>query len=590
MVERLTTEQGDIEVLLSKIEQRGEREGGLIEAMVPVELIDNTEVAVDENHVRELLESMNIESEKGIVSGQLTPVLLGHVPGREKLSIIDGFHRSAALEIAGKEYIFATIRLNTSEEEIEDLRILTANSHSSVSFARINSWVTEAWEKTSWSSLITSAQAFGLANNKKLTGAKLGLDSDQVTEIRAWALDKCNRWRMSASTITQTMTTALVADPELVNAARGRESGHELKTLTPQHLKEVTKVYPNEFGIQKAVAEVAITHNLTVLQLKQVLELLSAVEATEDVETILINKDWAAMFEGQSRSRGRKTKGEKAATGYTTPEKPEKASGRSAEKSGQNNVSESRSVILKYAASRIVIARLQLENTVLKGEYLVPPAGQLDTQVYGFDLSKYPVLVDAAKPVGDTTIQESFIERFEALTPKLEETFASRTGSSESTSASAVKEIGRRIGLDLQRGALRFVEITRPYILDELIRACLADEVRTYQNGRNAIITNIDHTVPTFEADTAVDLLPMLAERTQTPFMLSGAFAIGSHSIAQVIHVDHQTTDILLQSTKERLEAAHRIKHSQLKGEQNEKVLAGKKTVVSLYERGEEVS
>lgn len=569
MGERLEFERGGEQELLAKVELRGEREGGLVDAMVPVELIDDTEVAVDENHVRELLESMNIESEKGIISGQLTPVLLAHVADRPKLSIIDGFHRNSALKLAGSDQVFATIRLNTSESEVEDLRILTANSHSSVSFARINEWVSEAWEKTAWAQKITSAQAFNLANNKKLTGAKLGLDNDEAEAIRAWAIDKCNRWRMSASTITQTMATALVADPELVNSARGRESGHELKTLTPQHLKEVARVFPNEYGLQRAVAEVAITHNLTVQQLKQVLEILSTMNDAGDIETVIINKDWAALFDGQSRNRGRKTNEEKARTGHV--EKSNRTRKGESSEVSQGVGSESRSVILQYAAARIAMARLQLENSVLRGVYVAPPAYAQSGLSFSLDLSKYPKLEQAAQPSIDLSIEDAFVNRFETQTPKLMDTFIKHTQASEAEATTAIKEIGRRISLDLQRGALRFVDITRGYILDELMRACLVDEIHETLRGRTATISPIDSTVTTFDGDLGIELLPQLAERAQTPLILSGVFSLGAHSIAQVIQLDRPATTELIRSTHERLSAADRIKKSHSKGERNER-------------------
>jgi hypothetical protein len=78
--------------LLEGIDIRSTREGGLIEAMVPVGLINREEVAVNEAHVAELRDSIQFEASKGGSTGQLSPVLLAHVPTKDKFVIIDGHH------------------------------------------------------------------------------------------------------------------------------------------------------------------------------------------------------------------------------------------------------------------------------------------------------------------------------------------------------------------------------------------------------------------------------------------------------------------------------------------------------------------
>ena len=168
----------------SEIDVRSEREGGLVEAMVPVELIDQTEVPVDDGHVQDLVVSMLTEEAKGTMNGQLTPVLLAQVIGKERLSIIDGFHRSAATERRGSPTVYGTIMPPMSEDEVMDLRILTATSHKSVSFARMYEWVSNSWTKTPWAERVTAAQAFNLASNKKMNGRYIGVSPEEVVAIR----------------------------------------------------------------------------------------------------------------------------------------------------------------------------------------------------------------------------------------------------------------------------------------------------------------------------------------------------------------------------------------------------------------------
>lgn len=545
MREKPEQEQRGGESLLSKIEIYGTREGGLIEAMVPIELIDRTEVAVDHAHVRELAESMAAESSKGIASGQLTPVLLGLVPGRDKFSIIDGFHRDSALQMAGKDKVFSTIRPNTTEEEIDDLRILTANSHSAVTFARIHDWVSTAWNKSPWSDRITAAQAFSLANNKKMNGRYMGLSEDEATTIRNWALDKCERWHMSAATIWSTMSTAQVADPELVKEVRARASGHELVTLTPQHLREIATAYPDEFQIQRALANVATSQNLTVMQTKKVLEMLRGItDRNEAISTIELT-DWAAVFEEEKSQKKTRNRGVKP--------KQSEISERSLPKN------ESRSLSLKYMLARITIARLEISDRVLRGHYVAMPEKHSDPSPFTIDIKPFPQLNNAARPTVTEADSENFINRFEEVEPKLVEVFMKQTNATEDQAHRAVQTIGRRISNDMTKGALRYVDFSRIHMYDELLRTCLADEINQFQHGSAASISSIDSEITNIDATVAMSVLPTLEQKAQTGLVMGGILGIGAHSIAQVISMSHVQTRQVIEQTHHRLNAAERI-------------------------------
>lgn len=540
--------QGGGELLLSKIEVRSEREGGLIDAMVPIDLIDRTEVAVDEEHVAELAASMHDEWSRGITNGQLSPILLGQIEGRSTFSLIDGFHRDAALKLLGNDTVFATIRPNTTEEEVGDLRILTANSHSSVSFARIVEWVNSSWSKSPWADKVSAAQAFSLANSKTANGRRMGLTEEEAGEVREWALDKSKRWSLSTAVIWTNLSTADVADPALVKQVRGRTNGHTLEALTSLHLREIATAYPHQFEIQNALNKVILAQSLTVPETKQVLEAFKGAQATEDILATIELTDWHALFENDKLA---KKKGKQRV--------------RSAEEKAQEDEERkpampllARSFYNKYSLSRVAIARLQLENSVFKGEYLVAPLHG-DTQP-GFivDLPSGTQLQKATQPSIDSTAEDRFLTRFETLESKLLEVFINATNADEADARHAIQRIGNRIGQDMRTGGLQYVDLHRDQTFDELIRTCMRDEVRIFKEGSEANISAISREVDHYDFSIVSEILPALEDKTQTSLVSTGMLQLGVHSVAQILQLNRTTTSQLLDTTHQRLTSAQR--------------------------------
>ena len=229
-------------IIISPIEQLekiNEREGGLFEAYVPLDLINQQDVAVDNAHVLELAESMRNQS-KIHGTGQLSPVLLGLYLGQEKYEIIDGFHRIPAIKLAGSEFVYATIKPDCTREDIIDLRIVSASSHNKVKFSRIIEWVKEAWETTPWANNINVYSAFiiNVINNRGTGHWKDGneLNDEDVRDIKEWVQRKCEQWDINPRFVGQYLKTAHAADPELVKVARERTSAKKLEVITPSHL------------------------------------------------------------------------------------------------------------------------------------------------------------------------------------------------------------------------------------------------------------------------------------------------------------------------------------------------------------------
>lgn len=113
--------------LLRQLTILGEREG-LIEAYVPLTLIDTNEVPVNQMHVGDLARSMRLEASKtGLGTGQLVPVLLAHLSGLLLLSIIDGYHRVSARVLNGENDVYSTIKPDCTPDDVTDTRILSAS-------------------------------------------------------------------------------------------------------------------------------------------------------------------------------------------------------------------------------------------------------------------------------------------------------------------------------------------------------------------------------------------------------------------------------------------------------------------------------
>lgn len=271
-----------------------QRQGGLVEAFVPIKVVYREDVAVDETHVLELAGSIDAESRQGTHAGQLSPVLLGVVPDLSQLPIIDGFHRVAALDRLGRERVFATIKPDSSWEDIYDLRILTAVSHKTVQFARLMSWVDDAWERSPWNERLKASQAFTL-KLPGMTGSRLGLSPDEATAIREWVDRKCEQWRVSPVKIYQNLSTAQIADPDLVQQARARAGGRTLEALTPQHLTAVAQTLPHRFELQREVASAAMEHRLTVRSTQALATAVSRAENPDQAREIIQSRSWQAF-------------------------------------------------------------------------------------------------------------------------------------------------------------------------------------------------------------------------------------------------------------------------------------------------------
>lgn len=273
-----------------------QRENGLVEAYVPTQLIYREDVPVDESHVSELVDQITEEAQINATSGQLSPVLVGELPGFPQFPIIDGFHRVAALTELKREEIYSTVRTCQTWEEVWDRRIGAATSHRAVRFARLVEWVDQAWRFSPWVDRLKVTQAFQLRFAQGMTGRRLGLTTTEVDEIREWVDKKGKQWGISPAYIHKQLTTAQVADPILIKEARERKSGHTLEAITPHHLSAIALTLPHRFELQRLVAAVAKREALTVEMSRAVAEAIRGAQNMAEANLIVNSGRWREPY------------------------------------------------------------------------------------------------------------------------------------------------------------------------------------------------------------------------------------------------------------------------------------------------------
>lgn len=251
--------------LIKQCEVIGTREGGLVDCWVPTELIDHEEVPVNEEWARKLAEDMEDEATNG-GTGQQVPILLGYVEGEDRLKIIDGFHRDAALKINGQERVYCAVQSKDWDGLFDD-RILTAKDHAHVRFSRVVKWIHEVWQYSGLDQKMGIKQAI-LLYKYQLEGKKLDLEPEDVKAARVWVARKEKQWGMKALTIYHHLKVAETVNPDLVYSAREKKRGDVLEAPTQQILTAFADLLPNNYELQNLVMETAKIHNLKTPQVK----------------------------------------------------------------------------------------------------------------------------------------------------------------------------------------------------------------------------------------------------------------------------------------------------------------------------------
>lgn len=239
--------RGD-ETILDQVEIVGTREGGLIDCMVPTELIDHEEVPVKEEWAQSLAEQMRQIADEEGGTGQLMPITLGMIEGEDRLKIVDGFHRDAALKMNGVDTVFATIK-EMDWDTLYDYRIFTAKDHAHVRFSRVVQWIREVWSYSELSDQLSVEQAVILYRYGG-DGSRLDLSPDEVSKAKEWVQRKEEQWGIKSMTIHSHLKIAESVDPRLVHSTREKVSGRELKAPTQNILKIFSVQIPGNYQFQ----------------------------------------------------------------------------------------------------------------------------------------------------------------------------------------------------------------------------------------------------------------------------------------------------------------------------------------------------
>ena len=565
--------------LLESISVLNRREGGLIEAFVPISLVYQEDVPVDKAHVRELADSISKEAKNSSRTGQLSPVLLAEVPDFNMFPIIDGFHRVPALEMVGQTEVFATIRPNSTWEEIIDLRILAAITHKSVKFSRLIEWVEEAWKRSQWSDRVSAIQAFTIGyEGFKSKGKKLDIDEEEVEEIKRWTQEKSEQWHISTATVYSHLAVARLADPTLVKEARERKSGHVLEAVTPAHLGVIVKALPYRFDMQRLAAETAKENALTIPRTRALAFTIAKAESLEEAREIINSESWKTIDPVYGKTRTRELKRQKK---------------KSQESIGITD-KEHQELIEKFFESEIEVARLTIENAILSGRYSPHQKKEENGNNIFNDFVLSSALKITYKPRNTNNGQwseddiSSFVSRIDPLKPRLTNYLYRRYGLNSFDAEDIIQNAAIRIILALRNGGLSHRAMEDPLWMDKIIfRSVSLEAIENYRriHGRRVqrpsdrsieelnqvgSIDNIGHKKLSYEEsgfdeveneivseylDFVKETLPLLGDEERRALILRAFFNMSAGDIAVIMGKNTNVVNSALSHVRSKLEA-----------------------------------
>ena len=461
------------EALFDGILLNGVFEKDVADAYVPLHLIDDEEVPVDEDHVLELADQIGQRAELTGDRGQLEHIFLGHIPGLKKFVIIDGFHRVPALALASQPDALSRIKLNSSWEEVTDLRIQTARPHRTVKFSRVVTWIEDIWGRTEWADKISAVQAFGLEQSAAVTpGQKLNLSIDEVNEIRRWVKGKCELWKSSPSTILDNLSTASAADPYLVRTVRGGDQAGP-GSVNPAQLKAIVQALPFRFDLQQLAANSVSGRRLSAEDAGSLAWAIAPAEDINEAQAIIEEK-----LRGPTRSPIRKVSRRKFRSvfpGISGIERPKSAS---------------KELLEKYFIDEIELAYAALEVAVLRARYIPPPIGIQDNTRFLPPLKSTEHVklpdhnTDAVWPEDKI---EAIANYLEMQNSNLEDQVSNIFKLDRSISSSVLDAAKARLIFDLHDGALKHVPIDDKNHINRLLAKIIEDEIK---------VRNLAHLTP----------------------------------------------------------------------------------------------
>jgi|GEM_PF-3155579 len=361
---------------------------GLVDAYVDLSRIRSEIAAVDEEHVQELsiLFDDEINKSKSNKTGQLLPVLLGDVPGEPQLLIADGFHRTESLRRRGAVAVYASIRPNLPLGDLIDLRILATSSQQSVQFARIATWIDDAWKVSPWANgKMSPVEAFKMQSlgphELENTAARFGISLKMAKDMVAWADLKCSQWKVKPKTIQKNLIAAQSADPELVQQVRDSRQGNAkakavatgVPVLSSGQLHAIASVVPAEYPLQRVIAGSATLQRLTIAQTRMLARAVGKATSLSQAQQIINSRDWRR----ENTSKSTALKPEAVAVSVSAPA-PAPTPAPAEIRTDDPDITGLRRVIIEEA---LIVAslRLALKNQRNKpNETVTPPTVELD--------------------------------------------------------------------------------------------------------------------------------------------------------------------------------------------------------------------
>ncbi len=241
---------------------------------IPVASIVKEGALIDLDHARNLAESMMGDRE------QISPATVrARIAENDQIvyDVIDGFHRAEGKRIIEDithtpQTLDTIVVYGCEDEELFDLRVLAASSVRSIKFARMAEWMKRSFISTKWQNLrihelvdreeITLSQVFSLTQFDS-SGSHLHLGTEEVIELKGWAVKKAKQWGRPISTLMTEMRTVELAAPDLVQMVRTGGGGRDGKgVLTKARLESIVTNLPGDWETQRKFVDLAIQKNI----------------------------------------------------------------------------------------------------------------------------------------------------------------------------------------------------------------------------------------------------------------------------------------------------------------------------------------
>lgn len=485
-------------------------EGRMIDALVPIELIDQSDVPVDMDHANDLAANMKNQMNDDNPTGQETPVGIAHIPGENIFHITDGFHRTRGKTEDGQEYILCRIKTNATWEEIIDSRILNATNHQPTKIPRLVTWMNQAWDMTKWGvgeNAISVRSAFALAERNS-SGIKLGLTPEEAAEVKELAKSKAEKWNLKIETVLSHLNTAEKIDPDLLNSSRKRGGKKEIDAIPPNHLTILGQEMPGEFEMQKAVVNFAISNNLSGWKIRVVAREAAKYEEVEEALKKINDPAWKAENLAQ---------------------KPDKKPKRT-----KRNKKLSPGELPNIVVDEIDIANLALENTVLRGEYTPLPSGKAKRTYIELDDPRVDDLVKR-HDWSDARIKATHLALLKDKKIGIDH-LAGKDGFFEDKAKLVVDIAVKRIMKDIADGGLKYTGIPN---IPALFARTMHDQTLREKNNIMPVPPLRGVSAVALDLGQYTEAMEELKDKYERRIItLSAVFDLNSFAISQVLKID----------------------------------------------------